>query len=105
MLRAAVLAVRRSGGMATGALGGWPGLNSVSAVLQFGNPTSKMAGLAGAILGAGNPLLDLSAVVDQALLDKYGVSAWEAWPHCQRRAAFPIRAADGVASPPSLRCS
>lgn len=33
-----------------------------------------MAGLAGVLLGAGNPLLDLSAVVDQPLLDKYGVS-------------------------------
>lgn len=33
-----------------------------------------MAGLDGALVGAGNPLLDLSAVVDQPLLDKYGVS-------------------------------
>ena len=73
MLRAAVLSARRSRGMATRALASWPGINSASAVLQFGDPSSKMAGLEGAILGAGNPLLDLSAVVDQALLDKYGV--------------------------------
>lgn len=30
-------------------------------------------GLVGALLGMGNPLLDISAVVDQAFLDKYGV--------------------------------
>ncbi|KAL6766360.1 FAP278 [Auxenochlorella protothecoides x Auxenochlorella symbiontica] len=30
-----------------------------------------MAGLQGVLLGMGNPLLDISAVVDQALLDKY----------------------------------
>jgi adenosine kinase len=30
--------------------------------------------LQGSILGMGNPLLDISAVVDQAFLDKYGVS-------------------------------
>lgn len=42
---------------------------------QWGDPCSKMAGLEGALLGAGNPLLDLSAVVDEALLTKYGVSA------------------------------
>jgi hypothetical protein len=30
--------------------------------------------LEGAILGLGNPLLDISAVVDQAFLDKYEVS-------------------------------
>ena len=78
MLRAAVLAARRGGGlprMATRALAGWSGINSVSAVSQFGDQNCKMAGLEGAILGAGNPLLDLSAVVDQALLDKYGVSS------------------------------
>ena len=33
-----------------------------------------MPGLQGVLLGMGNPLLDLSAVVDQAFLDKYGVS-------------------------------
>lgn len=43
-------------------------------VKQWGDPNSKMAGLEGALLGAGNPLLDISAVVDQPLLDKYGVS-------------------------------
>jgi adenosine kinase len=32
-----------------------------------------MAGLEGALLGMGNPLLDVSSVVDQAFLDKYGV--------------------------------
>jgi len=31
-------------------------------------------GLVGALLGMGNPLLDISAVVDQAFLDKYDVS-------------------------------
>lgn len=40
---------------------------------EYGNPSSTMAGLSGALLGAGNPLLDISAVVDTALLDKYGV--------------------------------
>ncbi len=34
-----------------------------------------MAGLEGAFLCLGNPLLDVSAVVDQAFLDKYEVSA------------------------------
>jgi hypothetical protein len=33
-----------------------------------------MAGLEGALVTAGNPLLDISGVVDQAFLDKYGVS-------------------------------
>ena len=33
-----------------------------------------MPGLQGVLLGMGNPLLDVSAVVDQAFLDKYGVS-------------------------------
>lgn len=77
-------------------------------VKEFGDPTSKMAGLSGVLLGmgerrwnrriwvdyssdgaiasqftnliytytanfAGNPLLDITAVVDQPLLDKYGV--------------------------------
>jgi hypothetical protein len=32
-----------------------------------------MAGLEGALVGAGNPLLDISAVVTKELLDKYGV--------------------------------
>jgi adenosine kinase len=32
-----------------------------------------MSGLVGALLGMGNPLLDISAVVDQAFLDKYEV--------------------------------
>jgi hypothetical protein len=32
------------------------------------------AGLVGSLLGLGNPLLDISAVVDQAFLDKYDVS-------------------------------
>lgn len=32
------------------------------------------SGLVGALLGMGNPLLDISAVVDQAFLDKYEVS-------------------------------
>jgi hypothetical protein len=33
-----------------------------------------MSGLKGVLLGMGNPLLDVSANVDQAFLDKYGVS-------------------------------
>jgi adenosine kinase len=32
-----------------------------------------MSGLVGSLLGLGNPLLDVSAVVDQAFLDKYEV--------------------------------
>jgi hypothetical protein len=32
-----------------------------------------MAELRGVLLGMGNPLLDVSAVVDQAFLDKYDV--------------------------------
>ncbi|KAL4459058.1 hypothetical protein ABPG75_013923 [Micractinium tetrahymenae] len=43
------------------------------ALEQWGDPRSTMAGLEGALLGAGNPLLDLSAVVDEALLKKYGL--------------------------------
>lgn len=31
--------------------------------------------MAGVLLGMGNPLLDISANVDQALLEKYGVRA------------------------------
>jgi hypothetical protein len=34
-------------------------------------------GLVGCLLGLGNPLLDISAVVDQAFLDKYEVSRQE----------------------------
>ena len=34
-----------------------------------------MTGLVRSILGMGNPLLDVSAVIDQPFLDKYGVSA------------------------------
>ena len=34
-----------------------------------------MTGLVRSILGMGNPLLDVSAVIDQSFLDKYGVSA------------------------------
>ncbi len=33
----------------------------------------KMANVEGALVGLGNPLLDISAVVDQAFLDKYEV--------------------------------
>ncbi len=32
-----------------------------------------MANFEGALVGLGNPLLDVSAVVDQAFLDKYDV--------------------------------
>lgn len=43
-------------------------------IKRYGDPTAtKMAGLQGVLLGMGNPLLDISAVVDQALLDKYKV--------------------------------
>ena len=38
----------------------------------FGLP--NMTGLVRSILGMGNPLLDVSAVVDGAFLEKYGVS-------------------------------
>jgi hypothetical protein len=34
---------------------------------------SSMANFDGALVGLGNPLLDVSAVVDQAFLDKYDV--------------------------------
>lgn len=34
-----------------------------------------MTGLVRSILGMGNPLLDVSAVIDQSFLDKYGVSS------------------------------
>ena len=44
-----------------------------SLTLEFGSPHSKFAGMDGALLGAGNPLLDISAVVTQELLDKYEV--------------------------------
>ncbi len=33
-----------------------------------------VAGLKGVLVGMGNPLLDISAVVDQEFMDKYGVS-------------------------------
>ncbi|KAI7844663.1 hypothetical protein COHA_001752 [Chlorella ohadii] len=42
-----------------------------SLLQQWGVIGSKMAGLEGALLTAGNPLLDISAVVTQDLLDKY----------------------------------
>lgn len=35
--------------------------------------------LKGALLGMGNPLLDVSSNVDQAFLDKYEVGAWRPW--------------------------
>jgi hypothetical protein len=35
--------------------------------------------LKGALLGMGNPLLDVSSNVDQAFLDKYQVGAWHPW--------------------------
>jgi hypothetical protein len=35
--------------------------------------------LKGALLGMGNPLLDVSSNVDQAFLDKYQVGAWRPW--------------------------
>ena len=38
----------------------------------FGLP--NMTGLVRSILGMGNPLLDVSAVIDGAFLEKYGVS-------------------------------
>lgn len=42
-----------------------------------------MPGLTGALLGMGNPLLDVSCNVDQAFLDKYGVGQ-----SCLRLATF-----------------
>lgn len=38
-----------------------------------------MAGLRGVLLGMGNPLLDISAVVEQSLLDKYKVRVVQGW--------------------------
>ena len=35
--------------------------------------------MAGALLGMGNPLLDISANVDQKLMDKYGVRVSRYW--------------------------
>ena len=52
-------------------------------VHQWGDPSSKMAGLEGSILGAGNPLLDISAVVEQDLLDKFEVCFADAATHLQ----------------------
>lgn len=69
MLRSACTMLRRSSHSAAGS----PFL--VSTLLRsWGEPSSTMAGLEGALLTAGNPLLDISAVVSQELLDKYGVS-------------------------------
>lgn len=49
-------------------------LGCSAAVRAWGDPlASKMAGLEGALVGAGNPLLDISAVVTKELLDKYGL--------------------------------
>lgn len=43
-------------------------------IKTYGDPSAtKMAGFQGVLLGMGNPLLDISSVVDQALLDKYQV--------------------------------
>lgn len=50
--------------------------STAAAVEEWGNKSSKMAGLQGALLTAGNPLLDISAVVTEDLLAKYGVSTW-----------------------------
>jgi adenosine kinase len=44
-----------------------------SAIKQWGDARSAMAGLEGSLLTAGNPLLDLSAVVEDSLLQKYGL--------------------------------
>jgi hypothetical protein len=38
------------------------------------NRSTMASGLVGSLLGLGNPLLDVSSVVDQAFLDKYDVS-------------------------------
>ena len=51
----------------------WKDLSSRAPTALFGLPT--MTGLVRSILGMGNPLLDVSAVIDQPFLDKYGVSA------------------------------
>lgn len=66
MLRSAAAVARRAG-MSTLAF-------TSRSLEQWGDLCSTMAGLEGALLGAGNPLLDLSAVVDEALLKKYDVS-------------------------------
>lgn len=70
MLRAAAAAARRFCASSAPV-----GLNLTSAVRTWGDPSNplKMAGLEGALLTAGNPLLDLLAVVPKDVLDRYGV--------------------------------
>ena len=41
-----------------------------------------MSGLVSSLLGMGNPLLDVSAVVPQEFLDKYDVCVFNARPAC-----------------------
>jgi hypothetical protein len=42
---------------------------------SVGQTQARTTIMEGVLLGMGNPLLDISAVVDQALMDKYGVRA------------------------------
>ena len=78
MLQAALRAARRWAGVRMQTFSSKtppPVLGGFASALtdQFGSTSSKMAGLSGVLLGCGNPLLDLSAVVDQSMLEKYGV--------------------------------
>lgn len=75
MLQALRAARRRLAGVRMQNFSSEPVLGGFARALaeHFGDPDSKMAGLSGSLLGCGNPLLDISAVVDQPLLEKYGV--------------------------------
>lgn len=76
MLRQAARSIGRRG-MMTAGFGSLASPFLTSSLLNnWGTSGSSMAGLEGALLTAGNPLLDISAVVSQELLDKYGVRGW-----------------------------
>lgn len=94
LLRAGAAAVAPNTRAFAGAALGFATAN----VHQWGNPSSKMAGLEGSILGAGNPLLDISALVTPELLEKYGVSIQGLVGQSQGRMRAAIRG--GGPSPP-----
>lgn len=48
-------------------------ITTLPSTILRASESAKMSGLNGVVLGLGNPLLDVSAVVDQAFLDKYDV--------------------------------
>jgi hypothetical protein len=59
-------------------------------LFHFTTPlTITMSGLRGVLLGLGNPLLDVSAVVDQAFLDKYDVRHLEMGCSARKRRPAP----------------